>query len=565
MNTSMFKLANRFALIVLCVISLIELAIGMWTVLESRYKILAYNLADVGYIDLWVLRYLSMCLFASAIITLVMCLILTWGLYSTHVFIFISSTMIALVILAEFTIAMMTFTNRFQTRITLQEQLPKLVITYRQGNDERASRALDMLQSIFHCCGSDGRLSFQNNVPSSCNMYSVGCLIRTITFLDSCTDVLAYILMFFSLIKLVIVTYFYSFMCIYQRVKHHHYRHHYHSKNSKLMNESLRWRHSLSYDSSSPGNMPQKIFTIANQDKITNNDNNYVEKRRIILNEYDSQSTNKRVENAAMILPAAPLPPPLPIPISSKLSTPSYESQVSRKLSSISEQTEKTETDDSEPELLHIKQYNSKRKAIITAANEKDKQPPPLPTKLPMIKNRKRIARDDDNDNDSGVERSSSEKSFDDQNINKANSDSTRPLIGANTKPKAILNKPTGKTPPTLSFSNVFVTSISQSDIRQPAQSVELEKEPITTSSSSLSDQLLLSDATIPKPILKKSNQPSSPSSDQDRIPPSYNDQMKISSIIHPKSYVNLSEPHILSNPPKMYAPYKAKEKSLLQ
>ncbi|CAF4533556.1 unnamed protein product, partial [Rotaria magnacalcarata] len=157
------------------------------------------------------------------------------------------------------------------------------------------------------------------------------------------------------------------------------------------------------------------------------------------------------------------------------------------------------------------------------------------------------------------------EKSFDDQNINKANSDSTRPLIGANTKPKAILNKPTGKTPPTLSFSNVFVTSISQSDIRQPAQSVELEKEPITTSSSSLSDQLLLSDATIPKPILKKSNQPSSPSSDQDRIPPSYNDQMKISSIIHPKSYVNLSEPHILSNPPKMYAPYKAKEKSLLQ
>ncbi|CAF4471147.1 unnamed protein product, partial [Rotaria magnacalcarata] len=111
-------------------------------------------------------------------------------------------------------------------------------------------------------------------------------------------------------------------------------------------------------------------------------------------------------------------------------------------------QTEKTETDDSEPELLHIKQYNSKRKAIITAANEKDKQPPPLPTKLPMIKNRKRIARDDDNDNDSGVERSSSEKSFDDQNINKANSDSTRPLIGANTKPKAILNKPTGKTPP---------------------------------------------------------------------------------------------------------------------
>ncbi|CAF4608636.1 unnamed protein product [Rotaria socialis] len=410
MNTSMFKLVNRFALIILCVIGLIEFGLGIWTVLENRYKILAYNLADVGYIDLWILRYLSMCLFASAIITLVMCLILAWGLYSTHVFIFISSTMIALVVIAEFMIAMMAFTNKFQTRITIQEQLPKLVITYRQGNDERASRALDMLQSTFHCCGSDGRLSFQNNVPSSCNVYSVGCLTRAMSFLDSCMDVLAYILMFFSLIKLVIITYFYSFLCIYQRLKGYHHR--YHPKKSKLMNESLPWRHSAS------------------------------------------------------------------------------------------------------------------------------------------------------------VERSSSEKSFDDQNISKANSDNTQPLIGTNTKPKSILNKPTGKTPPTLSFSNVFVTSISQRDIRQPTQNVELEKKPITSSpssSSSLSDQLLLSDATIPKPILKKSNQQSSPSSDQDRIPPSYNDQMKISSIIHPKSYVKLSEPHILSNPPKMYVPYKAKENSLLQ
>ncbi|CAF3708230.1 unnamed protein product [Rotaria socialis] len=566
MNTSMFKLVNRFALIILCVIGLIEFGLGIWTVLENRYKILAYNLADVGYIDLWILRYLSMCLFASAIITLVMCLILAWGLYSTHVFIFISSTMIALVVIAEFMIAMMAFTNKFQTRITIQEQLPKLVITYRQGNDERASRALDMLQSTFHCCGSDGRLSFQNNVPSSCNVYSVGCLTRAMSFLDSCMDVLAYILMFFSLIKLVIITYFYSFLCIYQRLKGYHHR--YHPKKSKLMNESLPWRHSASFDSSSPDDMPKKIFAIANQDKITNNDNNYVEKRRIILNEYDSQSANKRVENAATILPAASLSLSLPMPISSKLSTPPYDQQVSRKLSSISERTEKTETDDSEPELLRIRQHNSKQKAIIAAANEKDKQPPPLPTKLPMIKSRKRIARDDDNDNDSGVERSSSEKSFDDQNISKANSDNTQPLIGTNTKPKSILNKPTGKTPPTLSFSNVFVTSISQSDIRQPTQNVELEKKPITSSpssSSSLSDQLLLSDATIPKPILKKSNQQSSPSSDQDRIPPSYNDQMKISSIIHPKSYVKLSEPHILSNPPKMYVPYKAKENSLLR
>jgi hypothetical protein len=67
-----------------------------------------------------------MCFFASSIITLVMCLILIWGLYSTHVFLFLSSTMITLVVIAEFTMTMITFTNKFQMRLTLQEQLPKL-------------------------------------------------------------------------------------------------------------------------------------------------------------------------------------------------------------------------------------------------------------------------------------------------------------------------------------------------------------------------------------------------------------------------------------------------------
>ncbi len=67
-----------------------------------------------------------MCLFATSIITLVMCLIFIWGLYSAHIFIFISTTMIALVVIAEFIISIMTFTNKFQTRLTLQEQLPKL-------------------------------------------------------------------------------------------------------------------------------------------------------------------------------------------------------------------------------------------------------------------------------------------------------------------------------------------------------------------------------------------------------------------------------------------------------
>ena len=67
-----------------------------------------------------------MCLFASSIITLVMCVILIWGLYSAHVFIFISSIMITLVIIAEITISIIALANKFQTRLTLQEQLPKL-------------------------------------------------------------------------------------------------------------------------------------------------------------------------------------------------------------------------------------------------------------------------------------------------------------------------------------------------------------------------------------------------------------------------------------------------------
>jgi hypothetical protein len=67
-----------------------------------------------------------MCLFASSIITLVMCVILIWGLYSASVFIFISSIMITLVIIAEITISIIALANKFQTRLTLQEQLPKL-------------------------------------------------------------------------------------------------------------------------------------------------------------------------------------------------------------------------------------------------------------------------------------------------------------------------------------------------------------------------------------------------------------------------------------------------------
>lgn len=268
-----------------------------------------------------------------------------------------------------------------------------IVITYRQGTDERANRALDILQSTFRCCGSDGRLSYQNNVPLSCNMFSVGCLPRTMFFLDSCMDALAAMLLLFSLIKLLIIIFFYSFLCVHHRHRQKHPEIHHSS-----MNESNRWRHSSSFDSSSTDNIPKKILLpspMTKQDVNKNHEDNFIEKRRVILNDYDSQSPNKRVQNAPTILS----PPTLSL--NNNLSTPSYEQQALRKLSSISEKTEKTETDDSEPDLLRVRQYNPKRKAIITAVNQK--QPPPLPKKLPTIKNRRRIVRDDENDNDSGI------------------------------------------------------------------------------------------------------------------------------------------------------------------
>lgn len=46
----MFKFASRLALVVLCILGLIELGLALWTVLEDRYRSLAYTLADVGYL-----------------------------------------------------------------------------------------------------------------------------------------------------------------------------------------------------------------------------------------------------------------------------------------------------------------------------------------------------------------------------------------------------------------------------------------------------------------------------------------------------------------------------------
>ena len=50
MNKSMLQFVNKLALVILCIIGLIEFVLALWTILEDRYKSLAYNLADVGYI-----------------------------------------------------------------------------------------------------------------------------------------------------------------------------------------------------------------------------------------------------------------------------------------------------------------------------------------------------------------------------------------------------------------------------------------------------------------------------------------------------------------------------------
>lgn len=74
-----------------------------------------------------------------------MCLILIWGLYSAHVLLFIGATMIAFVVIANFVIGVITFTNKFQMRLTLQEQLPKLgeIIDREEG----AEQEIPMLSS----------------------------------------------------------------------------------------------------------------------------------------------------------------------------------------------------------------------------------------------------------------------------------------------------------------------------------------------------------------------------------------------------------------------------------
>ena len=50
MNKSIFTFTSRIAVVILGIIGLIEFGLALWTILDERYKTLAYNLADVGYI-----------------------------------------------------------------------------------------------------------------------------------------------------------------------------------------------------------------------------------------------------------------------------------------------------------------------------------------------------------------------------------------------------------------------------------------------------------------------------------------------------------------------------------
>ena len=50
MNKSTLQYISKLSVIILLIIGLAELGLALWTVFDERYKILAYNLADIGYI-----------------------------------------------------------------------------------------------------------------------------------------------------------------------------------------------------------------------------------------------------------------------------------------------------------------------------------------------------------------------------------------------------------------------------------------------------------------------------------------------------------------------------------
>ena len=256
-----------------------------------------------------------------------------------------------------------------------------LVITYRQGTDERANRALDFLHSSFRCCGADGRLSFQNNVPLSCNMFSVGCLTRTIYFLNTCMDALAFVLLFFSLIKLCIILFLYSYLCIHENDR----RKRWPKTSSPLPCDPKIRQHS------SPDGSPKKVrvaFALSDTDDY--DEHRLLDNRSVMPNDYDI-SSNLSTLTATIVSPNyANVTGP---------GAASCEQPALWKLSSIMEVPERTETDDSEPDLPRPRQNSWK--TTITAI-PKRRHPPPLPRQMPVTINWRSHGRDDEYANDSG-------------------------------------------------------------------------------------------------------------------------------------------------------------------
>lgn len=277
------------------------------------------------------------------------------------------------------------------------------MVTYRQGTDERAKRALDILQFTFQCCGSDGRLSYQNNVPLSCNMFSVGCLPRTMYFLDACLDALAIVLLGFSLIKIFIILFFYVFLWYYRKRRSRSNK----SDSNDDDDSSSIWRHSSSLDSSSR--------------------ENHLSQKSSLNHDYSpTLITRERIPNP------------------SNESIRYYQSSSPRKLSLISEQAENDDIEAFKP-----REYTT----TIVRTNDP-----------PIVPSRRKI--DYYYDEDSGVERSSSERSLNDQ------------------------RRSNSRSPTSLSFSKVFVTSVSEDDpLNNP---------------SDLQRPLIPPRNTQPKSILKK-------------------------------------------------------------
>ena len=59
MNKSTLQFISKLSIGILCILGLAELGLALWTIFDPRYRSLAYNLADVGYIVSKIHEYFS--------------------------------------------------------------------------------------------------------------------------------------------------------------------------------------------------------------------------------------------------------------------------------------------------------------------------------------------------------------------------------------------------------------------------------------------------------------------------------------------------------------------------